>query len=61
MNQDDPFIRVSFPSGTTFAIRFDCSGVVCDERRRPIDEVLAADMLHIKSWKLIVAEVRGRG
>lgn len=49
----DAFIRVTFPTGATFSIRPECSGIVFDAAGQYIDDELAADMLTIKSIKLL--------
>ncbi len=55
----DPFVRVTFPSGATYAVRLDRSGIVLDINQQPIDDELAADMIFIKAWKLMRGEVGG--
>ena len=54
----DPYIRVAFPNGMTFAVRQEQSGIVLSNAK-PIDDELAADMLIIKAWKLSVARPVG--
>lgn len=50
--EKDAFIRVTFPSGASFCVRPEHSGVVFMADGQWADEELAADMLFLKSVKL---------
>jgi hypothetical protein len=56
----DAYVRVMFPSGGSFCVRADRSGIVFNADGVWIDEELAANMLFIKIWKLELAEPAGR-
>lgn len=55
----DPFIRTTFPDGSTFVTRIECSGVVLDAKSQPFDAELATCMLLIKARKLWQRDIGG--